>query len=1019
MAPFVGRAGTLARLDAALPGGGRRLPSVVLVAGEAGMGKTALLARFADRVAARGARPVWGTCWDGERAPAFWPWTQALRALLDGDPGLSAGAAPELGYVLPEWGTAGDGTQLRIFDAVAGVLGRAAAAAPLVVVLDDLQWADRSTVDLLRYLCGNPLAGPVLLLGAYRPDEAGGILGALPAADRVTLGGLSEGEVAELVGDAGLAPLVHRRSGGHPFFARELAQVLATEGPDAPVPAAVREAIARRAARLSPPAARLLEVAAVAGPRLRPDVLAEAGGEDPARTADLLAEGTAAGLLTATGFAHDLYREAVYAALPPARRLDLHHRVGRALAHRRDRGGAVFAAELARHFASAAPVAGAGPAFAWARLAAEDDAARFAFAEGADHLRRARSAVTDAGLAPPDADLVDLLAAEADLRLRAGDAATARELLDLAWDRVRDGADPARMATVVLGYEGHGARFAMPRTDLVSALERTRAALAGAGGAGTAAEARVTAALARQLQHSVARERHRAGPLAERAVAVARDLDDPAILADCLLALHDSLWTAGTAPRRVAITAEMAALAGRCGDRERHAQALLLAATAHLENGSPAFRAALAEYRDATARLRQPRHDYLLRTREAALALLDGDIEGGERASAEAAALGERVGDADAGNVRMSQRLEVARARAEPAELRAMAAEAVAWWVGAPAHAHAVAAGFAARAGDLDAARREVDTVLALDDWHADRSYLWSVFVGELVTAAIALDDRALCRRLLDNLTPVADACAVNGAFVCFMGAHAHRVGLLHAALGEAAPAGDRLRQAVELHRRLGARAWEAESRAALARLDPGHRPHPTPPAGPALRLVGDMWEASFRGRTAYLRDAKGLHDLAALLAAPGRDLSALDLAGASVTDGAAGPAVDRAALHAYRRRLAELDEEIAGARAAADLGVGERLAGEREAILAELRRATRPGGGVRPIAATAAERARKAVSARVRDAIQRLGQALPELGAHLDRTIRTGTTCAYEPGRDSSTSRTSPVRPPPPGVRP
>jgi hypothetical protein len=1005
MAPFVGRADTLARLDAALPtGGGRRLASVVLVAGEAGMGKTALLARFADRAAARGARPVWGTCWDGDRAPAFWPWTQALRALLDADPTLSAAVAPELGYVLPERATAGDATQLRIFDAVAGLLGRAAAAAPVLVVLDDLQWADRSTVDLLRFLSGNPLPGPVLLLGAYRPDEAGTALAALTVADRVTLGGLSAHEVADLVADipgaAGLGPLVHSRSGGHPFFARELAQVFAHEGPDAPVPAAVREAIARRAARLTPPAARLLDVAAVAGPRLRPDVLAEAGDQEPGGTADLLAEAAAAGLLTGTGFTHDLYREAVYAALPPARRRDLHHRVGRALEHRRERGGAVFAAELARHFAAAAATGGAGPAFAWARVAAADDAARYAFAEGADHLRRARAAVADAGLAPPDADLVDLLATEADLRLRAGDAATARELLDVAWDRVRGGGDPARMATVVLGYDGLGARFAMPRTDLVAALEQARAALATTGGAGTAAEARVTAALARQLQHSVARDRHRAGPLAERAVAVARDLDDPAILAGCLLALHDTLWTAGTAARRVAIAAEMAALAGRCGDRERHAQALLLAATAHLENGSPAFRAALAEFRDATARLHQPRHDYLLRTREAALALLDGDIDGGERASAEAALLGERVGDADAGNVRMSQRLEVVRARGEPAELRAMAAESVAWWVGAPAHAHAVAAGFAARAGDLDTARREVDTVLALDDWHADRSYLWSVFIGELATAAIALDDRALCRRLLEDLLPVAGACAVNGALVCFMGAHAHRVGLLHAALGETGPAGERLRQAAELHRRLGARAWEAESRAALARLEPGHRPHAT--SGAALRLVGDMWEASFRGRTAYLRDAKGLHDLAALLARPGRDLPALDLAGASISDGTAEPALDRAAVSAYRRRLAELDEEISGARAAADLGVGERLVEEREAILAELRRATRPGGAVRPIAATAAERARKAVSARIRDAIQRIGQALPELGAHLDRTIRTGTTCAYEPGRDS-----------------
>ncbi len=92
----------------------------------------------------------------------------------------------------------------------------------------------------------------------------------------------------------------------------------------------------------------------------------------------------------------------------------------------------------------------------------------------------------------------------------------------------------------------------------------------------------------------------------------------------------------------------------------------------------------------------------------------------------------------------MSQRLEIVRARNQPAELRDMAAEAVRWWIGAPAHAHAVAAGFYARAGDLETARRELDTVLALDDWRADRSYLWSVFIGEMAAAAIALQDRAL-----------------------------------------------------------------------------------------------------------------------------------------------------------------------------------------------------------------------------------------------------------------------------------
>ncbi|MEV5410052.1 hypothetical protein AB0K60_14600 [Thermopolyspora sp. NPDC052614] len=596
-----------------------------------------------------------------------------------------------------------------------------------------------------------------------------------------------------------------------------------------------------------------------------------------------------------------------------------------------------------------------------------------------------------------DPDLVDVLTAEADLWLRAGDATRARQLLDLAWTRA-DGGDPHRIGAVALGLDRIGARFAMPRTELVSALDRARRALAGTA---TAAEAQVTAALARQLQHSVPKDRPRARPLAERAVTIARALDDPATLATCLLAHHDVLWTPGTAERRAAIAAEIADLAERAADPERRAQGLLLAASAQLEAGSPAFRATAAEYEHLTRRLRQPRHDYLLQTRLAALALLDGDVDAGERLSARAAELGEQVGDGDAGNVRMSQRLEVARARGEPDELRRTAADAVRWWVGVPAHAHAVAAGFLARAGDLDGARRELGVVLSLDGLRADRSYLWSVFVGELAVAAIALRDLPLCTRLLEDLLPIAGTCAVNGALVCFMGAHAHTVGNLHAALGEPETARRWLGRALDVHRRLGARLWERETAAALAALD-RDRPPPAPAGPPAdeveLVRVGDLWRVGFRGHTAFLRDAKGLHDLARLLASPGVGLPALDLAGGAPPADSGAPVLDRAALAAYRRRLAELGDELAEAERRHDLARRERAADERERLLAELRRATRPGGALRTLGATAAERARKAVTARIRDAIRRIGDSVPDLGAHLDRAVRTGTVCRYDP---------------------
>jgi hypothetical protein len=116
-------------------------------------------------------------------------------------------------------------------------------------------------------------------------------------------------------------------------------------------------------------------------------------------------------------------------------------------------------------------------------------------------------------------------------------------------------------------------------------------------------------------------------------------------------------------------------------------------------------------------------------------------------------------------------------------------------------------------------------------------------------------------------------------------------------------------------------------------------------------------------------------------------------------------PILDRAALVAYKQRLADLDEQLDAARTDADLAAQQRATDEREFVLAELRRATRPGGASRRLGATTAERAHKAVTGRIRDAIRHISEALPDLGAHLDRTIRTGATCRYDARPDRATT--------------
>lgn len=165
-----------------------------------------------------------------------------------------------------------------------------------------------------------------------------------------------------------------------------------------------------------------------------------------------------------------------------------------------------------------------------------------------------------------------------------------------------------------------------------------------------------------------------------------------------------------------------------------------------------------------TDSLGQPRHRYTAETRRTALALLRGDLDEAAVRIDRAAALGDRIREPDTANVRMSQRLDLVRARAVPEELARFADEAVGHWTGAPIHAHAVAAGFLARVGDADGAGRHVAMVLDLGTWRADRSYPWLGFVRELAIAAMTLKDGPLCEELHADLLPLGGSCGVNGA---------------------------------------------------------------------------------------------------------------------------------------------------------------------------------------------------------------------------------------------------------------
>lgn len=1011
---LVGRDRLLASLDAVVQRvlTGQRIAA--LVAGEAGIGKTSLLRAAAATAAAGGALTVWGTCLDLDAAPGFWPWTQALEELLRAT-GASAGRAlgDEAALVATIAPSAGappsvDGSErdrLLAMDATRRMLETIAKERPVLVVLDDLQWADASSLDLIDLVVRSPASVGLGVIGAYRDDELSAaarhrLSSLISRTDHFLVRGLDTDGVRTLAArtagaqvSAEAAAALHRRTGGHPFFVRELALMGGADDGGGRVPTLVREAINRRVETLPSATVVVLEAAALAGHKIIPDVVGAALGGSPVDVEGAVRVGVAAGILVEDGgeahFAHDLLRETLAGRLDAERRRALHRGIGVALEERVGRGAVVAPSEIARHFLASLALDGPERAVRWAFAAAAADRASLAFSEAASHLRRLRGALAAAAVAVRDEVMVEILLVEADALARGGAAVDARGLLRHAAD-VAERVGTAAVARVALATAQLGARFATRRDETIRQLDRAREAIAGLD---DALEARVTATLARVLQHSVAEDRPRAVTLSERALELGRRAGDAATLLDCLLARHDVLWQPGGSDARVDIAREIIDVALACGDEDRHAEGLLLLANALLEQGSPAFEGPLESCLAILGALGQPRARYTVLTRRACVALLRGQLDEAERLIEEARTLGDRILEPDADNVAMSQRLELVRARGEPGELTAFADEAVAHWTGAPVHAHAVAAGFLARAGDLEGAERHLTAVRDLGTWNADRSYLWSVFMRELAHAAAALGRRELCEELLAELRPVADSCGVNGAVVAFAGSHAQPAALLADAMGQQEAAELLRERALTAYRRLGSPGWMVDASLLTSSQVPA-----SGRSMASMRRQGAGWHLAFAGREATVPHSKGLADIARLLSAPGQEIHVLDLADAGLRGNVPNPLVDRQALAEYRERLAALDADIDDAdrnhnderRAHAEI--------ERQTLFDEVARVTGTGHRQRSFANHPAERARKAVGARIRDTIRRLDPVLPELAAHLQRTIVTGAYCRYRP---------------------
>lgn len=855
---LVGRDDVVAQLrgvvDDAVSGSGR----LAMVTGEAGMGKTTVLAEIARHARSRDARVAWGWGLPGDGAPAYWPWIQALRALALDSPLLtrsdsgSVAAAPA-------------SARFQLFDEISAQLVDESHAQPIVLLLDDLQWADPPSTLLLDFLSARLPTARLAIVAGLRPPVAGddGLLSALTArATTVPLAGLSRDAVAQLlVGVLGrpragdVAADMRRRTGGNPFFVQQLAWLI-RDGQHG-IPPGVGEALSQRLRPLSPASLDVLSHGAVVGQRFSAGLLTSATREPTAAVGAALAIGVAHGVLSedAPGdyrFVHDLFREYLYDRLPAVTRGEAHLSVGRAL----EAAATASPSELAWHFVHAD--AASTSARVHSAEAARDATRRLAYEDAARHWEHALAATAATAI-----DRIDTLLAVAESRRLAGRAAEpdfldaaaharrthdavglARAALGLHAIGTRSGQSPITIRAALGGHPSTGSVRQSP-VELAAVLAEADAALAtpvaavwtaeGARAATLTVDAarptvartadadrellrlRVQASLARVLAwHDL--DLARARRLAADAVGAARRAGDLPVLAACLLAAHNGLWGPGTAAQRRVLAEELVAIAQRTDDRDLLIEAQLLLATDQMELADSAFRPRLEEFLRLAGTSPQPRFRYAALVRRAMLAQLAGRFEDAAALVDQAHALGTACGVPDADDVWFTQMWDLRGAQDRQGEMADVVAESF------PDPDSRPARGFQildrAAAGLRDVTSGQLARMLDDDDHgpapDSRRFVIDLVFAAE---AATALDNQPFAERVYDALLPYADFMVVTGAAVGFRGAVAHHLGSLAAALGRNDRAETHLSAAVELHTRLGAAAWALRSRYELARL--------------------------------------------------------------------------------------------------------------------------------------------------------------------------------------------------------
>jgi DNA-binding CsgD family transcriptional regulator len=849
----------------------------VMIAGEPGIGKTRTAQEFSEHATRQGASVLWGRCHEQAGAPPYWPWVQIIRSLLQsrapgaplGDlgPGAAdiADLAPEIHDHLPG---SGSGARLkdtaearfRMFEAIRRLLAGACEHQPLVLVLDDLHWADAPSLRLLEFLAPEIADIALMLVGTYRATELSrqhplsntlGGLARAPHIARVNLAGLSVEEAQAFITAAcGAMPpawfirSLHQQTEGNPLFLREIVRFLEQQGiltaefeaPDAALPRVIRvpeglkEVIGRRLNLLSTACNEVLALASVIGRNFSLELLMRAAAPLAAdEVIEALDEALAARIVNEAGdrryqFIHNLVRVTLYDELSASVRRRMHRTVGTALEALGGGDRRALLPELAHHFSASGDL---DRGIDYAVRAGQSAEALLAFEDAAQFFQMA----LDALALRPAADE----AMRCRLLFRLGDAQRMSGDFRRAQTTLREAAEAALhfdlyepLAKSALAYEWVSWRVgraadAPPERLLADALRIVPESE-------IKLRVELTGGLARSLLYAgsekEARER------LDSAIAIARRLGDPALLASTLEYLFDFPWGPDGTRNLLALASEALEAATRSGNAEVAYMARVRRVACRLELGDFA---AVEEDIVHLGRADAPvgRRDTALGVigLRAAMALMRGELDAAARLSAEA---NSRMSGADTME-RESQMaflsVQVFALRREQGQLKELG-PVLAHFMRTASATSVWGPGLAVlyvELDQLDKARAEFERLAARDFDDLPRDGRWATCLAYLAEVCAALSDPRRAAMLYRLLLPYSDrALVLGGGFVC-SGASGRHLGMLAAAMSNW-PASERhFEAALAMNTRIGALlplAYTRHDYAAmlLARAAPGDR---------------------------------------------------------------------------------------------------------------------------------------------------------------------------------------------------